>query len=174
MSKTSAIINNRPLSVDTINDPLSPNPLTPNHLLTIKSKIILPPPGNFQCNDLYSRKRWRRVQHLVNKFWSRWKVEFLLNLQIRQKWTAPKRNMSVGDIVILKDDNLPRSKWRLGPVDDMTQDLDGFVRKVRVAMSSSLNNNGEHNSLIMYLDPLVNKFILLKETQDVGTSVMCI
>lgn len=57
MCEAAAIVNSRPLSVQNISDPMSPEPLTPNHLLTMKSKLILPPPGRFQRPDLYSRKR---------------------------------------------------------------------------------------------------------------------
>ena len=79
------IVNSRPLSVSHLCSPDAPEPLTPNHLLTMKSKIVLPPPGNFQSEDLYCRKQWRRVQFLTNEFWSRWRQEFLQNLQTRQK-----------------------------------------------------------------------------------------
>ena len=66
LCEASAIVNSRPLS--TINDPLSDPPLSPNLLLTQKTSVILPPPGKFQKCDLYSRKRWRRTQYLVNEF----------------------------------------------------------------------------------------------------------
>ena len=42
--------------------PLSLLPLTPSTLLTGKSKLILPPPGKFQREDVYCKRRWRRVQ----------------------------------------------------------------------------------------------------------------
>ncbi|XP_034028092.1 uncharacterized protein LOC117512219 isoform X1 [Thalassophryne amazonica] len=38
-----AIVNNRPLTVDGINDPQVMEPLTPNHLIMMKSKVALPP-----------------------------------------------------------------------------------------------------------------------------------
>lgn len=87
-----AIINSRPLTVDDLRDPDSLSPLTPNHLLTMKSKIVLPPPGNCQDADKYSRRRWRRIQHLANEFWCRWKKEFLQSLQLRQTWLKPQRD----------------------------------------------------------------------------------
>ena len=70
-----AIVNGRPLTVDNLGDPCGPEPLTPNHLLTMKSKVILPPPGDFVKEDVYARKRWRRVQYLANEFWARWRKE---------------------------------------------------------------------------------------------------
>lgn len=53
--ETVAIINSRPLTVDNLTDQNSLEPLTPNHLITLKSKIIVPHPGNFQREDLYTR-----------------------------------------------------------------------------------------------------------------------
>ncbi|KAK3702244.1 hypothetical protein QZH41_016772 [Actinostola sp. cb2023] len=89
-------------------------PLTPNHLLTMKTKILLP--GVFMKADLYCRKRWRRVQHLTNEFWKKWRKEYLQTLQMRKKWTAPTRNVKVDDVVIIKDDNLPMNDWKLARV----------------------------------------------------------
>ncbi|KAI4892141.1 hypothetical protein NFI96_009207, partial [Prochilodus magdalenae] len=59
-----AIINSRPLTVENLNDPSGPEPLTPNHILTMKSTIILPPPGHFVREDLYLQRRWRRVRSI--------------------------------------------------------------------------------------------------------------
>lgn len=49
-----AIVNSPPLTVDNLNDPDSPEPLTPNHLLTMKPVTALPPPGRFIREDMYS------------------------------------------------------------------------------------------------------------------------
>ena len=61
-----AVVNSRLLTTDILNDSSSPEPLTPNHILTMKSTIISPPPGKFVREDLYLRKRWRQVQLLAN------------------------------------------------------------------------------------------------------------
>ena len=56
-----------PLSIENICDPIYFEPLTPNHLLTMKPKLLLPPSGRFLESDQYARKRWRRVQFLLAK-----------------------------------------------------------------------------------------------------------
>jgi len=127
-----AIVNSRPLTVNGVNDPTSLEPLTPNHLILMKSKIALPPPGKFEKEDVYAAKRWRRVQYLVEQFWSRWKKEYLLNISIRQKWHVRRRNLKVDDIVIIKEDTLPRNQWQLGRVVETTEGSDGLVRRVKV------------------------------------------
>ncbi|PFX24881.1 hypothetical protein AWC38_SpisGene10528 [Stylophora pistillata] len=48
MCEAEAIVNSRPLTVNQLADPDSPSPLTPNHLLTMKSKVVFAPPGAFQ------------------------------------------------------------------------------------------------------------------------------
>ena len=73
MTEVECIVNSRPLTTNDLSDPDAPEPLTPNHLLTLKPKIVLPPPGEFQRADLYSRKWWTRVQYLANEFWVRWR-----------------------------------------------------------------------------------------------------
>ncbi len=97
-----AIVNSRPLTVDCLNDPKSLRPVTPNHLLTLKSVAALPPPGKFVKEDVYARKRWRHVQYLAEQFWNRWRKEYLANIAARQKWNVSKINLLVNDIVMSK------------------------------------------------------------------------
>ena len=73
-----AIINSRPLTTDVLSDVTSLAPLSPVNLLTMKSKVVMPPPGHFISPDRYCRKHWRRVQHLSNEFWNQWRKEVLL------------------------------------------------------------------------------------------------
>ncbi|XP_068680391.1 uncharacterized protein [Montipora capricornis] len=80
LMEVKCIINSRPLTVPS-SDPDDLDPLTPNHLLTMKSKMVMPPPDTFQQADVYLRKRWKRVQYLSNIFCSRWKKEYVHSLQ---------------------------------------------------------------------------------------------
>ena len=104
LTEVEAIVNSRPLTTDVINDVTSLVPLSPINLLTMKSRVVMPPPGVFTSAVIYCRKHWRRVQHLSNEFWSRWRKEVLLTLQNRQKWNDKIRNCKTGDIVLVKDD----------------------------------------------------------------------
>lgn len=86
------IVNSRPLTVDCLNDPTSLRPIPSNLLLTLKSAAALSPPGRFVREDVYARKRWKRVQYLAEQFWSCWCKEYLANLQNQQKWNVPRRS----------------------------------------------------------------------------------
>ncbi|XP_068689529.1 uncharacterized protein [Montipora foliosa] len=71
MCEAQTIVNSGPLTANQLADPDSPSPLAPNHLLTMKSKVVFAPPGMFQPTNKYCRKRWRQVQHLANEFLTR-------------------------------------------------------------------------------------------------------
>ena len=111
LAEVECIVNSRPLTVENLEDQSS-LPLTPNTILTMKSKIILPPPGIFQQEDMYCRKRWRQVQHLANEFWTRWRKEY-------------------------EDQNLPRNQWPLARVAEVFPSDDGLVRRVRLYIPTS-------------------------------------
>ena len=144
------IVNSRPLVLETVNDVNSQAALSPSHILTMKSKVVMPPPDMFGTPDLYCRKRWRRVQHISNESWSRWRKEFLATLQDRQKWTTPLRNFHVGNIVILKEDT-QHNHWRLANVIKVYKDDKGSV-KIFKNMNNyvwTLINEKEKFSLIL-------------------------
>ena len=61
MFETEGILNSRPLTVETISDPTSKLPLSPANILNTKSKVVMPPPGEFSKPNLYCHKRWRRA-----------------------------------------------------------------------------------------------------------------
>ncbi|XP_071476202.1 uncharacterized protein [Diadema antillarum] len=162
MTEAEAIINSRPLTTSNLCDSEAPEPLTPHHLLTAKPKIILPPPGVFQREDIYSRKWWRRVQHISNEFWMRWRKEYLQGLQMRQKWQRSGEDLQIGDIVISKENDGHRYQWPLARVISVYPSADGRVRKVKLLMSDGLlDHKGRRTSPATELDRPVNKLVRL-------------
>ena len=155
-----AIVNSRPLTMTNLNDPSTAAPLTPNHLLTMKKLVPLPPPGEFPKTGMYLRKAWRRVQFLTQQFWSRWRKEHLLSLQGRNKWTKTRRNLRIGDVVLLMDNEVPRVKWPLAVVTAVTPSDDGLVRKVQVRVGTRNLEKGAKRSELWRP---VQKVVLLVE-----------
>ena len=127
MTEAELIVNSRPLTVETLNDANSPTPISQSNLLTLKSSVVISPPGEFSPPDLYSKKRWRRVQHIAEEFWSRWRKEFLQSLQHRQKWKKQTPNFTVGDIVLLKD-KCQRNQWPMARNVSIETDKKNVVR----------------------------------------------
>ncbi|XP_076032463.1 uncharacterized protein LOC143020186 [Oratosquilla oratoria] len=111
-----SIVNSRPLTKCS-DDASDESPLTPNHLLLLQGNSPLSW-GAFHDADPY-RKHWRHVQHLAKQFWKRWVSEYLVELQRRQKWNSESPNLSVGDLVLIMNENSPRGSWPLGRVQEV-------------------------------------------------------
>ena len=56
LCEAECIVNSRPLTTENLGDP-SLEILTPNHILTMKSRVVLSPPGTFTREDVFCRKR---------------------------------------------------------------------------------------------------------------------
>ena len=65
-AEAEAVLNYKLLTVDTLGDVQSKQPLCPSNILTMKSKVVLPPPGKIVKADEFSRRRWRCIQHIAN------------------------------------------------------------------------------------------------------------
>ena len=143
-----AIVNSRPLTYINTTD-ASEEPLTPMQLLTLKSKVVYPPPGAFMKEDLYCRKRWRKVQYLATQFWRRWISEIIPTLQERRKWQKPEQNLKPGDIVLLVDENSARCNWPKGIVTETFPSEDNLVRKVKVKTKDSVFERPVHKLVLL-------------------------
>ena len=131
MTEVQGILNSRPLT-PVSSDPRDLEPITPNHLLLLRSNPNLPP-GVFSKEDIYSRRRWRQVQYLSDIFWKRWLKEYLPALHERSKWLKPRRSLAIGDLVLIVDENVHRGKWTLGRVEEV------FLGKRRICRISKIS-----------------------------------
>ena len=82
--------------------------------------------------DLFSRKRWRKVQFLADHYWKRWIREYVPTLQRRPKWVKSRRNARIGDLVLLAEDKIVRNRWPMGRVVEVFTGEDGGIRSARV------------------------------------------
>ena len=130
-----SILNSRPLTLITT-DVDGLEPLTPNHLLKLCPTGNFPPslPSDEHCCP---KRRWKNVQYLADQFWKRWSREYLKTIIARQKWFKKKTNFQKDDVVLLVDDSIPRSQWRLGKVLKLFPDEQGLVRQVVVKTRGS-------------------------------------
>ena len=68
MCEAESIIDNRPLVVETLNNPLSGLPLSPSILLTGKTRLVLPPAREFKREDLEIRPEKKNFIHFYSLF----------------------------------------------------------------------------------------------------------
>ncbi|XP_074653621.1 uncharacterized protein LOC141907778 [Tubulanus polymorphus] len=134
MCEVEAVINSRPITAVS-DDPLDLEALTPNHLLLLRAGSTLPP-GIFQARDLTSGN--------VGARFSTWLMYFggdgLGNIchrcsSVRNGFI--RNETSVGDLVIVSNEQLPRAQWPLGRVIEVHPGSDGVVRSAKIKTRSS-------------------------------------
>jgi hypothetical protein len=130
LSKVEACLNSRPIS------PMSESPtdllaLTPGHFL-IGGPLMSVAEPEIQEDAISIINRWQRLKALHQQFCFRWKEEYLKELHKRSKWQLPTRNLLVGDMVVVKEDNLPVNEWRLGRIHATYPGTDDIVRVVDI------------------------------------------
>ena len=79
--------------------------------------------------DLPRRRRY--LGSLLEHFWKRWSREYVTELRnLHRQRSRPESRMavSVGDVVTVFEDNLPRSRSRLGRVEQLIPGADDCVR----------------------------------------------
>lgn len=131
-----ACLNSRPLvPVDSADTELEI--LTPGHFLIGEAPITIPNPNLSEVNMNYL-SRWQLCQRLVANFWHRWQNEYLTRLQTRPKWMKRHEEHEIGDIVLLKEDQLPPAKWALGRITAKHPGEDGLTRVYSIRYRNSI------------------------------------
>ncbi len=138
-----AIINSRPLTY-IFDNPMEPSPLTPSHFLVGKRLTSLPHHAGPSTvvsatrNDTLKRYIYRNT--LLDTFWKRWRHEYLLLLRNANCITPinVKHDFQKDDVVLVKEDKLPRHLWKLARVVEVHPGRDGKVRSCTLKTSSTI------------------------------------
>lgn len=134
LCQTEAYVNSRPLC-PLNDDPTSLNALTPAHFLIGEAIVKMPEENLLEVPD-NRLSRWNHIQKMSQHLWDRWHHEYLNGLINRSKWLKTNRNFQIGDLVVLKEDNLPPMKWRLARIHEVFPGDDNLVRSVIVKTSA--------------------------------------
>ena len=132
-AETQCLVNSRPIGHSS-DDPNDPQVLTPNHFLLGRASVNIPQGPYEESRNLH--KRFEFVQCLVNSIWKRFIKEYIPTLMKRTKWFLKGRQVTIGDIVLLTNPDIPHGKWDLGRITDVYPGHDGIVRNVNVRTKS--------------------------------------
>jgi hypothetical protein len=148
LTRVEACLNSRPLTTMSSN-PSDLSYLTPAHFLIGDSFMALPERDE-TTTPSNRLDRWRRVQQFSQILWKRWSREYLAQVQERTKWAGRKGpKIGIGSIVLLRDENTPPLKWKMGKVIDVKTGNDGIIRSAVVK-----TENGEFCRAVRQLCPL--------------------
>ena len=140
LTQVEACLNSRPLVYTDSPDEDSIEILTCGHFLIGQSMCSLPDPA---------------CQNLVWHFWKQWSEEYLTSLNRYNQWHRQSKNLEVGDIVLLKEDNIVPTQWPIARITEVHPGKDGLVR---VAMVKTANG--------IYKRPVSKIALLLSSDSD--------
>jgi hypothetical protein len=136
LSQIEACLNSRPISQVSI-DPDDDAPLTPGHFL-VGEPLLMPPDRNYVESQTNNLRRWQLTQRMVQHFWKKWSQEYLTTFFQRYKWKTKSLELKIGDIVLVKEDHLPPTKWLYGRVVNTHPGKDNVTRVVTLRYKGSL------------------------------------
>ena len=144
LTEVEAIINTRPLTY-VHEDFQSSFVLTPSHFLTGSYNNAIP--FDTDDSDEYIPKLdsaqellvyWRKNQKQLQMFWKSWIQDYLLNLRetLPLNHKGPRsqvlRQPQIGEIVLVKNEHIPRRAWKLAKVKELILSRDNQVRSVKL------------------------------------------
>ena len=146
MAEVEAIVNNRPISC--LKDE-SLVPITPAELLIGRPLTALPDYDENMETDY--AEMWQRKKALLRDFWVRWQKAYLTELSPTRKWRKKdEHELNVGDVVLLRDPDMPRNSWKLARVSETYQNERGETTsaKIRLPSGRPLVRNIRHLALL--------------------------
>lgn len=133
LTEIEAVLNSRPLCV--LNEDPYPEPLTPAHFIMASPLTSLPVVNVPETtSSLTCRKKL--LDQMVCSFWRRWRIEYLHNLQVRQKWLNATDNIKIGTVVLMHQDDVPPLRWPMGIITEVFPGRDGTTRVAMVKTCS--------------------------------------
>ena len=154
--ETEAVINRRPLVY--VEDDINSRALSPSDFISMNYKVGTPDieveyvPEETSADVLV--KIWKKGQSRLNEFWKSWSNQYLQSLRERHtllmksiKGEVP-RNPCIGEVVIIKDEDIPRGRWKIARVVSLIDsDVDKQPRAANLVTSNGRNLKRPFRSL---------------------------
>ena len=148
LTQIESCLNSRPLFAIS-NDFRDPEPLTPAHFLVGSPLTALPEPDYTQVS-ISRLGRWQLLQRFTQSIWKRWSKDYLHQLQQRNKWRITSRNLTVGQLVLILDDNSPPLQWKRGVITNVYVGQDSIVRVAEVRTAQGILRRPIHKFCLLY------------------------
>lgn len=137
LTRIEACLNSRPMVALHDEPQLDNMVLSPGHFL-IGRPLVARPDVDLSDTTLNRLTRWQLVQRMHQDFWRVWSRDYLNTLQQRYKWQEGKTDVEVGDVVVLRKENLPPLQWLMGRITEVHPGTDGRVRVVSIKTKSGI------------------------------------
>ncbi|XP_065891658.1 uncharacterized protein [Dysidea avara] len=145
LTEVEAIVNMRPLTY-VYDEIYSDFTLTPAHFLMSRFQpLLLSTADSDDEEDEYCNIKdsatslldtWRKGQQQLNSFWQIWRNEYS-SMYHRKEKNQINAAPHIGQVVIIKDEKVPRRYWKLGKIDRLFYSNDGEIRTAEIHLSGN-------------------------------------
>lgn len=136
LSSIEACLNSRPLCALT-DDPDDVEALTPAHFL-IGRPLNLPIHEIADEPPCTLKRLFKQRLFQINSFWKQWSQDYLHSLTQLPKWRKMQDNIKIGQLVLIKSDNVAPTYWAMGRVIEIHLGTDGKARSVTLKTQTSV------------------------------------
>ena len=137
--ETEGMLNNRPLTY--LYEEATEDVLTPNHLIFGHRLGTLPDAEVDSADeDTDEGKRMKYIRTRQQHLWNRWEKEYLTNLREHHEMgTSGSSKPEIGEVVLIKEEQTNRRKWKLGRIVSLIEGRDGIMRGATIRVISGGN-----------------------------------
>lgn len=164
MFEIANILNERPIGMKNGSSAVQGSYLCPNDLILGRASVKAPE-GIFTHN-VSTKSRQNFINDIVKSFWKKWMIHYFPTLIIQQKWHCEKRNLRVGDVVIVQDQNTIKGTWKLAEVCSIIPSSDGKVRDVEIRYKIQKENGDYEGQQDVRVNRSVHKLVLILPVED--------
>jgi len=163
VAEVKRMINNRPLAQSYMETDEHVQPVCPNDLIyghPIHSLPYSPRPER-AGGDESLLVGWQNRQRILNSFQTIFMDQWIKTLQENRKWQLAKRNIQVGDLVLINAPTKKRNRWPVGWVVEVLEGRDGLVRSCVLRIHDS-NKKSEDKPQGKLITRSVRSLVFLK------------
>ncbi|XP_063841247.1 uncharacterized protein LOC135101332 [Scylla paramamosain] len=164
MFEIANMLNERPIGMKNGSDCTKGSYLCPNDLILGRASVHTPE-GVFDSST-NTRTRQRFINAIVKSFWKKWMMHYFSTLIVQQKWHCEKRNLRVGDIVLVQDSNNLKGHWKLAEVCQVLPSSDGKVRDVQIRYKLQSGNSMYKGHQDIKVNRSVHKLVLILPIEE--------
>ena len=137
--ETEGMLNNRPLTY--LYEEATEDVLTPNHLIFGHRLGTLPDAEVDSADeDTDEGKHMKYIRTRQQHLWNRWEKEYLTNLREHHEMgTSGSSKPEIGEVVLIKEEQTNRGKWKLGRIVSLIEGRDGMMRGATIRVISGGN-----------------------------------
>ena len=137
------VINSRPITY--VENDIGFEPLTPNHFLTIPDTIEEKETNTsvIKSDRAHLQALWKYMNNIRQQFGHAWSQQYLPLLRERHssdgthtKAATTKKQLQIGEIVLVAQKNIKRKHWQLAKIIDLPVSADNQIRSATLELGS--------------------------------------